>query len=158
MSIQDIKNLVKISETVSTAGQPTEDQLRALRLAGYHAVINLGLMDARYCLADEAGLVQTLGMDYHHLPVEFSAPRHEQLMAFFALMDRYAGQKLMVHCAANYRVSCFVALYAQARWNWSHDRAEALISQTWTPDPTWRAFMEQAVTNQNDFAAAGAYI
>jgi protein tyrosine phosphatase (PTP) superfamily phosphohydrolase (DUF442 family) len=144
MSTQDIKNLVVVSDLLATAGQPTEEQLRALAGEGYQVVINLGLMDPRYCLADEAALARACGLQYHHIPVEFSAPRHTQLAQFFALMDENAERKVLVHCAANYRVTGFVALYGIARWGWTRERADAFITQVWTPDPTWRAFIDAA--------------
>lgn len=139
-----IKNLVQVSERVATAGQPTEEQLLAIAADGYAAVINLGLQDPRYCLADERASVQAAGMAYCHIPVQFGAPRQDQLDAFFAAMDSNADRKVFVHCAANYRVSCFMALYGQARWNWSGEQAQRLINTTWQPDDVWRAFMATA--------------
>ena len=38
----------------------------------------------RYSLADEAGTVRSLGMDYVHIPVQFKAPTEADLLAFFA--------------------------------------------------------------------------
>jgi len=158
MSTQDIKNLVIVSEQLATAGQPTEDQLRTLVDEGYEVVINLGLMDPRYCLADEAGLVQANGMEYHHIPVEFAAPGRAELMAFFDVMDNCSGRKVMVHCAANYRVTCFVALYAQARWGWTSQRCDAYIGRIWKPDATWRAFIDSVSAPAEAFTAVGESI
>ena len=78
-------------------------------------MVNLGLLDPRYCLTDEAGSVAALGLAYHHIPVDFNAPQAEDLLRFFAVMDGAQDQKVFVHCAANYRVSSFVALYGEAR-------------------------------------------
>ena len=158
MSTQDIKNLVVISDLLATAGQPSEDQLRTLVDEGYQVVVNLGLMDPRYCLPDEAGLVQANGMEYHHIPVEFGAPQRADLAAFFDVMDHHAGRKVMVHCAANYRVTCFVALYAQARWGWTPQRCDAYIGRIWKPDATWRAFIDSALAPADAFIAAGESI
>jgi hypothetical protein len=38
-------------------------------------------------------------------------------------MDASRDKKVFVHCAANYRVSSFVALYGEARLGWSRSRA-----------------------------------
>ncbi len=155
MNLQEIKNMVVVSDRLATAGQPTEDQLRALADDGWEVVVNLGLMDARYCLDDEAGLVKASGMQYYHIPVEFSAPAPQQLAAFFDVLDRHAGHKVLVHCAANYRVTCFVALYGRARWDWTRARAEQFIATIWTPDATWRAFIDGAAAVP-DMAAINA--
>ena len=83
-----IKNFVQIDERLGTGGQPTEAQLREVAEAGYEVVVNLGLLDPRYCLPDEAGLVESLGLEYHHIPVKFDAPTVEDFQRFLALMGR----------------------------------------------------------------------
>ena len=63
--IADIRNVRIVDAELATAGQPTEAQLAAIAADGYHTVINLALHDdPRYSLNDEAGLVQSLGMNY----------------------------------------------------------------------------------------------
>lgn len=145
MSMEDIKNLVVVSPHLATAGQPSAEQLGAVATEGYQLVINLGLMDKRYCLDDEAGLVGALGMDYRHIPVEFASPRLSDLSAFFAVMDANAGRRILVHCAANYRVTCFVALYGRMRWGWTETQGAELISRVWQPDQVWQDFMRHAL-------------
>jgi len=144
LNLKEIKNMVAISERLATAGQPSEEQLKAVASEGFSAVINLGLMDPRYCLADERASVLATGMSYCHIPVEFGAPQLSQLEAFFAAMDSNADRKVFVHCAANYRVSCFMAMYLRVRWNWSEEQANELIRATWEPDHVWRDFMASA--------------
>jgi len=141
VGVTDIKSFVRIDERVGTAGQPTEAQLRDVATDGYAAVVNLGLLDPRYCLPDEAGLVASLGMSYRHIPVKFDAPAVEDFAAFAATMDEWAGKKTFVHCAANYRASAFTALYGELRLGWTRARADEHASNVWTPDETWRAFI-----------------
>ena len=143
MAITDIKNFVPVDERLGTAGQPTEEQVRDVAADGYAAVVNLGLLDPKYCLADEAGLVASLGMEYRHLPVKFDAPAVEDFRAFIATMDAWAAKKTFVHCAANYRVSTFVALYGELRLGWPRARADELAGRLWSPNETWRAFIER---------------
>lgn len=145
MSMEDIKNLIVVSPHLATAGQPSVEQLGAVATEGYQLVINLGLMDKRYCLDDEAGVVAALGMDYHHIPVEFAGPQLSDLRAFFAIMDANAGRRILVHCAANYRVTCFVALYGRTRWGWTETQAAELIGRVWQPDQVWQDFMRHAL-------------
>ncbi len=144
MAIEDIRNFVPVLEDLATAGQPSEPQLQEVARAGFEVVVNLGLLDPRYCLPDEAGLVGSLNMVYRHIPVEFSAPQFEDLQTFFAVMDASHGKKVFVHCAANYRVSGFVALAGEARLGWSSAQADAHIRRVWEPNDTWRAFLEDA--------------
>ena len=115
--------------------------MRDVATDGYAAVVNLGLLDPKYCLPDEAGLVASLGMSYRHIPVKFDAPAVEDFATFAATMDEWAGKKTFVHCAANYRVSVFMALYGELRLGWTRALADEHARGVWTPDETWRDFM-----------------
>jgi protein tyrosine phosphatase (PTP) superfamily phosphohydrolase (DUF442 family) len=141
MPVEDIKNYLHIGDRLGTAGQPTEDQVRELAAAGYQTVVNLGLLDPKYCLPDEAGLVAGLGMQYHHIPVKFDQPRVADFERFAAVMDASTERKTFVHCALNYRVTAFTALYGQLRLGWSPEQARAWASQLWTPNETWQTFI-----------------
>jgi protein tyrosine phosphatase (PTP) superfamily phosphohydrolase (DUF442 family) len=143
MAIEDVKNFVSLSEHLATAGQPSEQQVQDVARAGFEVVVNLGLLDPRYCLADEAGLAGSMGMAYHHIPVDFGAPRFDDLRKFFDVMDGVRDKKVFIHCAANYRVSAFVALYGQARLGWSASQADAHIRRVWQPNDTWEKFIEE---------------
>jgi len=144
MALGDIKNYVQVSDRLGTAGQPSEEQLREVAGAGFQVVVNLGLLDPRYCLADEAGTVASLGLAYHHIPVDFNAPRPDDLRQFFEAMDASQDQRVFVHCAANYRVSTFVALYGQSRLGWSPEQGDAHIRRIWEPNETWTRFIAEA--------------
>ena len=83
---------------MATSGQPREDQLLAIAAADYEVVINLALHDdPRYSLKDQASSVRTLGMEYIHIPVQFSAPTAHDLALFFDAMDRVKGRRVWVH-------------------------------------------------------------
>ena len=76
--------------------------------------------------------------------MDFNAPQADDLRRFLDVMDASAGQKVFVHCAANYRVSSFVALYGQARLGWSADQGDAHIRRVWEPNETWVRFIADA--------------
>jgi protein tyrosine phosphatase (PTP) superfamily phosphohydrolase (DUF442 family) len=144
MPLDEIKNFITVSDRLGTAGQPSEDQLRDVAAAGYEVVVNLGLLDPRYCLADEAGSVAALGLVYHHIPVDFNAPQPADLRRFVEVMDEARDKKVFVHCAANYRVSSFVALYGEARLGWSAEQGDSHMRRIWEPNPTWTTFIAEA--------------
>ncbi|HSY42237.1 MAG TPA: protein tyrosine phosphatase family protein [Polyangia bacterium] len=141
MALEEIRNFQAVDERLGTAGQPTEAQLGDVAAAGYVAVVNLGLLDPKYCLPDEAASVASLGLEYQHLPVSFDAPTVDDFRSFAATMDRWEDKKVFVHCAANYRASTFVALYGELRRGWTRERADALIQKLWRPNETWQTFM-----------------
>ena len=144
MALDEIKNFVAVSDRLGTAGQPSEEQLREVADAGFEVVVNLGLLDPRYCLADEAGSVAALGLAYHHIPVDFNAPQADDLGRFLGAMEGARDKKVFVHCAANYRVSSYVALYGESRLGWSPEEGDAHIRRVWEPNETWTRFIAEA--------------
>ena len=144
MTLDAVKNFVAVSDRIGTAGQPSEAQLRDVAAAGFEVVVNLGLLDPRYCLADEAASVRALGLTYHHIPVDFNAPHPDDLRRFFEVMDTSSHGRVFVHCAANYRVSSFVALYGEARLGWSPEQGDAHMRRVWEPNETWTRFIADA--------------
>jgi len=110
--VEHIYNYRAVDNMLSTSGQPTEAQLASVAHEGFEVVVNLALHhDPRYSLRDECSLVRSLGMEYIHIPVAFDDPTEADLLSFIDVMTKHKGQKLLVHCAANMRVSAFLGLY-----------------------------------------------
>ena len=141
----EIYNYLKLSDTVATSGQPTEAQIIEIAAEGYQVLVNLGLSDAEYALEDERAVVESLGMNYVHLPVIWERPTEEDLQAFYAILDANRGKKVFVHCAANMRVSVFMALYRIQSLGWERDRALGYVRQIWDPNATWQEFMDRVL-------------
>lgn len=149
--IHAIVRYVQVSDMLATSGQPSEEQLAAVAAAGFQTIINLALHDdPRYSLKDEAGTVRSLGMEYIHIPVQFSSPQPSDLSAFCAAMARAEGRKVLVHCAHNKRVPVFVALDRVLRLHWDADRALAAVREVWQPDATWSEFIAKALASQKE--------
>src|SRR5258706_10307374 len=100
-----ICNFNQISDLLACSGQPVESQLASIADDGYQVVVNLGLADGKYALADEAASVRNLGLTYHHIPVIFDNPQIDELVDFIGVMNQHTNEKTLVHCAANYRAS-----------------------------------------------------
>lgn len=145
MRIQDIYHYQQVDEKIGTAGQPTEQQLQAAAEQGVEVVINLATINPRYSLPDEAGLVRALGMDYYHIPVEWEHPQASDFAAFSTLMGQLAGKQVLIHCAANYRVTAFFSLYAMQTLGWSEEQAAQFRALIWKPGeyPIWQEFIQQ---------------
>lgn len=137
-SLSDIYNFLAVEEGLVTGGQPTADQLRAAAAAGIEAVVNLAPDGQDTTLAEEAELLASLGLAYHHVPVPWAQPSLAQLDRFSQVMDGLAGQPTLIHCQANFRVTAFLALHGEARLGWSRERADALIDRIWTSRPDYR--------------------
>ena len=146
-SVADIKNFIRIDDRIGTAGQPTSDQFGSVRDADYEAVVNLLPREQDNALKGEAELIRTLGLEYHYIPVIWTAPQPLDFTAFCNLMGELEGKKIFIHCAMNMRVTAFYSSYAIKHLGWSLERADALVSQIWGAQPhsktndTWREFI-----------------
>jgi protein tyrosine phosphatase (PTP) superfamily phosphohydrolase (DUF442 family) len=143
MSIENSYNFRRIHERLTTSGLVNAAQLNDLRSEGYDAVINLLPESNARAVADEARIVRDQGLDYVYIPVDFEAPTHADLEAFADAMDARPGQKIHVHCAANYRVSAFYSLYALRNGLCTEDEANEIVQDIWNPadHPPWMAFI-----------------
>jgi protein tyrosine phosphatase (PTP) superfamily phosphohydrolase (DUF442 family) len=141
-----IYNFLPIRNELSTSGQPTEDQLRALASEDYNVIINLAFHDdPRYSLPNETQLVEELGMVYVHIPVAFDNPTEDKLLDFFDTMDRHKGKKILVHCAANMRVTAFLGLYDTIKQHQPEMQSFAPMKSIWQPDEIWSSFISQMI-------------
>ncbi len=148
-SLTSIYNHRAVDHTLGTSGQPTAAQLGAIAEAGFDTVVNLALHDdPRYSLPDEPGTVQSLGMAYVHIPVQFARPTRADLLAFFDAMDAQRGKRVWVHCAANLRVSAFIGLYHVLRQGAQPEDAFDLMRGLWQPNEVWSAFIADALRDR----------
>ena len=145
MSTQEIENFRKVSDQLSTGGQPSEEQLKSAALDGFKTVINLAPINSRYPLPDEAALVASLEMSYHHLPIAWDQPTEHDFEAFEQLLGTLQTSKTLIHCAANFRVTAFYALYAMKNLGWLESRAEEFRNSVWAGSdyPIWEAFIAE---------------
>jgi uncharacterized protein (TIGR01244 family) len=146
-TLTDIYNYLPLTGNLLTSGQPTREQFDTIAKAGVQTVINLALETSTNALQDEAGVVRDLGMEYVHIPVIWEQPTRDALIKFMDTMDGQGEKKVLVHCAANMRVSVFVALYRSLRLGWDREAAFKDVHQIWDPseEKVWREFIEAAL-------------
>jgi uncharacterized protein (TIGR01244 family) len=140
--LSDIYNFRQLSPHLAASGQPDEQELAAIAKAGFAVILNIALHDdPRYSLPDERRTVESLGMKYVHIPVQFSAPTDEDFDRFVSAMEEGKDQVMLVHCAANKRVSAFLGLYWHLLLGIPLEEAFALQRDIWEPDPVWLTFI-----------------
>ncbi len=149
--IQDIFNFNLISDQLGTSGMPSPDQFLDIQQAGFESVIDLSLSESKDHLPDEEELVQSLGMEYLHIPVVWESPRLEDLQIFFNAMGARSEKKVFVHCVANYRASVFVYLYRTIQLKEDQTKAHADLNRIWIPEGVWVEFIEQAQSAFSDY-------
>lgn len=151
MSVKDIYNYREVNDNLATAGMPSPKQLESLGNEGFEVVINLLPADSEYAVKDEQEIVEAQGIDYRYIPVDFSAPSENDFAQFATYINEVEGKKTLLHCAANYRVSAFYALYAVRSKLWSDEKAEEFVSSVWDPDdyPAWPEFIADVKTTKS---------
>jgi [ribosomal protein S5]-alanine N-acetyltransferase len=151
----DAPNTRAVSDGLWTSGQLSQADIERLPELGIETVINLALPTAANALPGEAEAVTGLGMTYLQIPVPWEKPESRHLWQFFGSMDTFAGGKVWVHCARNFRVSAFVYLYRRLRLGEPHEVALHPMCTVWQPNPTWQAFIEQSLAGPDQGAVAG---
>lgn len=150
--MNDIYNYLYYNETLSSSGMPTPEQMKSIAEAGIQVIINLAPHDVPQALANEKQLVESLGMTYIHLPVNWSTPTRDGLNIFMEKMDANRDKKLHVHCEANFRATAFIAIYRIMRLGWKEDDALEIMHTIWDEDafPIWKMFIEDAIKRSAD--------
>lgn len=118
-------NVLKPTAKITSAGQPTAEDIAILKEKGYTTVIDLrGLPEDRGF--DEKAVVDANGLAYLQLPIAGAAGLTvENANALHALLKDNAGE-LFVHCASGNRVGALIAMGAFMNDNLSVDDALAL--------------------------------
>ncbi len=145
MPVSDAYHFKQVDDRLSTAGVVSEEQLGELKDEGYGAVISLLPADSQYAIPDEPQIVTAQGLSYTYIPVDFAAPTESDYQQFVAAMQANADSKLLVHCAANYRVSAFYSIYAVQHLDWTEAQAREFMGSIWNlaDYPVWEAFVAE---------------
>lgn len=133
-----IKNFVEYSDRFASSGQPTAAQLTDLGKQGYERVVYFAWTDNESSLDGEDRLVKSLGMEYLHIPVEWTAPTPSDFYLFAGAMQRAPEKKTLLHCQANYRASAFSFLYRVLYEDIPVAEAKRDLNEIWSPNETWR--------------------
>jgi uncharacterized protein (TIGR01244 family) len=143
VSTQDIYNFRRVNDQLITGGQPDEEQIKSAADEGVTTIINLATINRQSSLPDEAGLVQSLGMTYYHIPVDWGNPTESDFDTFEKIFKRVSGEKTLVHCAANFRVTALYSLYAMKHLGWSEAQADEYRASIWkgSDHPVWEKFI-----------------
>jgi protein tyrosine phosphatase (PTP) superfamily phosphohydrolase (DUF442 family) len=145
--MDQIYNYLQISETIATAGQPTEEQFTAIRDANYALIINLALPTSTNALPHERAIVESLGLTYIHIPVDWEQPALQDAVRFFEVLQAERDKRIFVHCAMNMRVSAFMFLYRVLYQQVPEQDALATMHRIWIPNETWQQFITKVLQN-----------
>jgi len=150
--MNDIYNYLSYHEKLSSSGMPNAEQMDSVAEAGVQLVINLAPHDVPNAVPNEKELVESLGMEYINIPVNWNTPTKDGLNIFMDAMDANMDKKIHVHCEANFRASGFILMYRVLRLGWKADDAFAVMHTVWDEDayPVWKMFIEDMLKRSED--------
>ena len=97
--------------------------------------------DSPSALAAESEIARNLGLEYIQIPVIWTEPTLADFQIFMNIMAKYSDQQVLVHCAANKRVSAFMYLYRQLAEGIDQPTANRDLIKIWIPNPIWQDFI-----------------
>jgi len=145
-SLMEIKNYHTVSKQLASSGLLALRDYQYIKQAGFSHVINLIPGDQ----AEERAHVKSLGLTYEQIEVDWNEPTLDDFESFAALMEKYKGDKVYVHCQANYRASTFVYLYRVIKLGVAEEVAEKDLIVVWQPSDSWLGFVEKVMFEQMD--------
>jgi len=89
--------------------------------------------------------VQSLGLSYQQIAVDWGNPTAENFERFVELMQSYGNDKVYVHCEMNMRASAFVYLYRVTQLEADLEEAKKDMLAIWTPQGTWQTFIDDVL-------------
>ncbi|MEM7221045.1 MAG: protein tyrosine phosphatase family protein [Pseudomonadota bacterium] len=149
--LEDIYNYVPIAGLYATSGQPNERELETIAAAGVTRVVNLAPSSVlENTVIQEREILDGLGVEYVHIPVDFKNPTESDFADFVANVEDRDAATLWVHCAANMRVSAFTYRYRRERLGVDAATARADLARVWEPFGVWKSFLARAAESRDD--------
>ncbi len=148
-ALAEIVNFRQYSDTFASAGQPTREQFQAIADAGFERIVYIAFTNNQNAVPDADQVVKGLGMEYMHVPVDFSNPLPADFYAFADSMQRDTDKKTLLHCQVNARATAFSFLYRVIYDDVPVAEAKADMNTVWQPNEVWRDFIFEVMA-QND--------
>ncbi len=145
--LSNLKNYRVDTPLMVSAGLPSKAHFEALKLNGVQNVVDLLPGDR----SDEAKVMETMGLQYHNIAVEWQNPTIENYANYVSAMQQSEsnGGLTLTHCKLNWRGAVFTYLYRVTHLNESDEVAKKHLLETWRPNQTWRTFIVDVKTKYN---------
>lgn len=145
MNIDKAYKFLKINELSSCSGALVDVDMQNFSSQGYEVVINLLPDDSKYSTKNEKKLLESQGLQYHYIAVDWDNPKQSDFELFEKIMNFNQGKKIHIHCAANYRATAFYGMYSCKNLDWSREQFNALTAKIWiiSDYPVWVQFVSK---------------
>lgn len=136
-------NVVTISPSLVTSGQPSAKALAKLKAQGFETVIYLAPPTVPDVVRTEPLVVAKQGLTFINIPINFKEPTDRDFENFAAILASQGERKVLVHCQVNMRASSMVFLYRVTRLKVAPDEAASAVTAVWVPQGSWKALIER---------------
>ncbi len=142
-------NVVVISPTLVTSGQPSADALAQLGAQGFEAVISLSPPNSHDAVRDEPEIVRRERLAFVGIPIDFSQPTAKDCDAFASALSGLGGRKVLAHCQVNMRASTMVFLYRTIVAKEDPQRAYEAVIKVWVPEGPRKGLIRDELRQHN---------
>jgi len=139
--LNSIRAFHLVDENLLTSGSILMEQYGMIRDYGVEHVITLLPGEHQ----EERNKVESMGMDFYVIPVNFAKPSLSNLKTFVRLMKSFGKDKVYVHCTANMRASAFAYLYRVTQGKADREKALEELETIWHPTNQWNTFIRKGL-------------
>jgi protein tyrosine phosphatase (PTP) superfamily phosphohydrolase (DUF442 family) len=137
-----IERYFEYNPLLSSGAQPTAEEIAALKAEGFQAVVNISPASAGNFLKNEAIIVESLKMDYVHLPVDYYNLRPVYYHTFKGIMNGLKDKKVFVHCGGNIKSSSFLHIYNVLENNIDEKESLITLRKIQNPEEKWFTYFK----------------
>jgi protein tyrosine phosphatase (PTP) superfamily phosphohydrolase (DUF442 family) len=145
LSRLDAPNIVPISASLTTSGQPSAGALAQMGGLGVGGVIYLAPESVASAVAGEGEILARQGVRYVNIPIPFDYPTMADFETFRSAMARLADRPVWVHCQINLRASSMVFLHRVIVGHEPPELAYEAVVKVWSPDGPWHRFIVETL-------------
>lgn len=140
---EKIFNYYAYNDNLAAAGQPTAEQIEALKQSGFDVVVNISPASAKNALQNEHQLVEKCGMDYVHFPVDCSNLRETHYLTVAAILSSLEGKKVFMHCGGNIKTSNLIHMYHVLEKGMNEKESFETLRKIQNPENKWLFFFKK---------------
>lgn len=139
-----IDGFLHFTENVATGGQPTVEELIALKKEqDFRVVVNLSPYNTPNFLVAEPQVCQDNCLVYFHYPVDCSELYPWQYDYFKGLMDSLGDErKIFIHCGGNIKSSALLYIYLVKEGKMGREEALVKLKSLNRHDQKWYDYFE----------------